>query len=241
MGGSGGEMDLCQKIHRRQSIGSGEERILGGEMHHGQTISGLVLVRGAVSPAAQAWVMDAIRSDDIIDFPSGGDDDVSGGTIDANEKGGRTVENEAGEKTETTEKTDAKKLGRRNQMMRFGDLPPWARVLAAEVTGLARGDEGNVGGGGGGVQYGQIVREDTGEVPGDGAGDGDGEKESDGVHYGQTVREGGEKREGGADASQGRFVRPPLFPPEVLSRGIGASTPMFNQVILNSHFVYLEP
>lgn len=91
-------------------------------------IPGLVLARGALTPAAQTWLSRAIRADDLMDLPP------------LDHPPAVPVESAKDADTAPSPRPDPSEGSpsrRRNQAMRFGNFPPWARVLAARVRALA--------------------------------------------------------------------------------------------------------
>jgi hypothetical protein len=79
-------------------------------------VDGMIVAREALGADAQAWLLRAIRADDLVDFP----DDESNAAEEEAASGGGTQR-------------------RRNQAMRFGrkHLPTWARALADAIAHLA--------------------------------------------------------------------------------------------------------
>jgi hypothetical protein len=79
-------------------------------------VEGMIVAREALGADAQAWLLRAIRADDLVDFP----DDESNAAEEEAASGGGTQR-------------------RRNQAMRFGrkHLPTWARALADAIAHLA--------------------------------------------------------------------------------------------------------
>ena len=81
-------------------------------------VDGMIVAREALGADAQAWLLRAIRADDLVDFP----DDES---------------NAAEEEAASEDGKDQRR--RRNQAMRFGrkHLPTWALELADAIAHLA--------------------------------------------------------------------------------------------------------
>ena len=81
-------------------------------------VDGMIVAREALDADAQAWLLRAIRADDLVDFP----DDES---------------NAAEEEAASEDGKDQRR--RRNQAMRFGrkHLPTWALELADAIAHLA--------------------------------------------------------------------------------------------------------
>ena len=81
-------------------------------------VDGMIVAREALGADAQAWLLGAIRADDLVDFP----DDES---------------NAAEEEAASEDGKDQRR--RRNQAMRFGrkHLPTWALELADAIAHLA--------------------------------------------------------------------------------------------------------
>lgn len=79
-------------------------------------VDGMIVAREALGADAQAWLLGAIRADDLVDFP----DDESNAAEEEAASGGGTQR-------------------RRNQAMRFGrkHLPTWAQALADAIAHLA--------------------------------------------------------------------------------------------------------
>ena len=79
-------------------------------------VDGMIVAREALGADAQAWLLRAIRADDLVDFP----DDESNAAEEEAASGGGTQR-------------------RRNQAMRFGrkHLPTWAQALADAIAHLA--------------------------------------------------------------------------------------------------------
>jgi hypothetical protein len=85
-------------------------------------VPGLVLVRDALTPEAQSWLLRAIRAERLLD-------------LDAEDDAG-TLEAEAADSGASSGRTP-----RRNQSMRFAPLPAWASELARRVRDLAERPE----------------------------------------------------------------------------------------------------
>ena len=92
-------------------------------------IPGLVLARGALTPAAQAWLSRAIRADDLMDLPPLDQPPAVSFVHLATD-----ADTAPSPRADLAEGSPSR---RRNQAMRFGNFPPWARVLAARVRALA--------------------------------------------------------------------------------------------------------
>ena len=92
-------------------------------------IPGLVLARGALTPAAQAWLSRAIRADDLMDLPPLDQPPAVPFVHLATD-----ADTAPSPRADLAEGSPSR---RRNQAMRFGNFPPWARVLAARVRALA--------------------------------------------------------------------------------------------------------
>ena len=80
-------------------------------------VDGMIVAREALGADAQAWLLRAIRADDLVDFP----DDESNAAEEEAASGGGIAQR------------------RRNQAMRFGrkHLPAWALELADAIAHLA--------------------------------------------------------------------------------------------------------
>ena len=110
------------------------------------SIPGLHLARGALTHEAQAWLLNAIRKEGLVEFP----DDTSPEVCVAGNVAREAPSREYEEPYETTrhtsphENTSRKnvhaKSFRKNQAMRFGNFPPWAAVLAERVARVAAED-----------------------------------------------------------------------------------------------------
>ena len=85
-------------------------------------VPGLVLVRDALTPEAQSWLLRAIRAERLLD-------------LDAEDDAG-TLEAEAADSGASSGRPP-----RRNQSMRFAPLPAWASELARRVRDLAERPE----------------------------------------------------------------------------------------------------
>lgn len=86
-------------------------------------VPGLVLVRDALTPEAQSWLLRAIRAERLLD-------------LDAEDDAG-TLEAEAADSGASS----SGRPPRRNQSMRFAPLPAWASELARRVRDLAERPE----------------------------------------------------------------------------------------------------
>ena len=103
------------------------------------SIPGLHLARGALTREAQAWLLDAIRKEGLVEFP----DPSPEVGVAAREKVAREAPSREYEDAETTRHTSESqraKSFRKNQAMRFGNFPPWAAVLAERVARVAAED-----------------------------------------------------------------------------------------------------
>jgi alkylated DNA repair dioxygenase AlkB len=110
------------------------------------SIPGLHLVRGAFTREAQAWLLDAIRKEGLVEFPEHTSPEVCVAGNVAREAPSREYEEpyETTRHTSPHENTSRKnvhaKSFRKNQAMRFGNFPPWAAVLAERVARVAAED-----------------------------------------------------------------------------------------------------
>ena len=86
-------------------------------------VPGLVLVRDALTPEAQSWLLRAIRAERLLDLNA--EDDAG------------TLEAEAADSGASS----SGRPPRRNQSMRFAPLPAWASELARRVRDLAERPE----------------------------------------------------------------------------------------------------
>ena len=115
---------------------------LDRERHVGplaDSIPGLHLARGALTREAQAWLLDAIRKEGLVEFP----DPSPEVRVAAREKVAREAPSREYEDAETTRHTSESQIAksfRKNQAMRFGNFPPWAAVLAERVARVAAED-----------------------------------------------------------------------------------------------------
>lgn len=109
------------------------------------SIPGLHLARGALTREAQAWLVDAIRKEGLVEFPEHTSPEVCVAGNVAREAPSREYEPyETTRHTSPHENTSRKnvhaKSFRKNQAMRFGNFPPWAAVLAERVARVAAED-----------------------------------------------------------------------------------------------------
>ena len=115
---------------------------LDRERHVGplaDSIPGLHLARGALTREAQAWLLDAIRKEGLVEFP----DPSPEVRVAARKKVAREAPSREYEDAETTRHTSESRIAksfRKNQAMRFGNFPPWAAVLAERVARVAAED-----------------------------------------------------------------------------------------------------
>ena len=130
------------------------------------SIPGLHLVRGAFTREAQAWLLDAIRKEGLVETPHPVPA-ISVASRVAREAPSRAyevfarrrakrpfisvtkVKNRVDDSTSTT----PPHLARKNQAMRFGNFPRWAATLADSVARLAKEDGALPFSGENGVQY----------------------------------------------------------------------------------------
>lgn len=109
------------------------------------SIPGLHLARGALTREAQAWLVDAIRKEGLVEFPEETSPEVCVAGNVAREAPSREYEPyETTRHTSPHENTSRKnvraKSFRKNQAMRFGNFPAWAAVLAERVARVAAED-----------------------------------------------------------------------------------------------------